>query len=175
MSVVSCLTPLLHFYCLWYYTHLSIICVDLDPGTHMRCIWFLSRNRVWQHTVLIRHIEQESLKETPQNLLHGKYMKRLRKSPKRKNGRNTTKPWGITSNHLYIPWKVHTRSSFCPIILPSDKISPWSSQARLLVLEIPREKEEENSKTKWARLPRDGCHPITPWVIWRQADRLKYP
>jgi hypothetical protein len=25
---------------------LSIICVELDPGTHMRCIWFPSGNRV---------------------------------------------------------------------------------------------------------------------------------
>jgi hypothetical protein len=25
---------------------LSIICVKLDPSTHMRCIWFLSGNRV---------------------------------------------------------------------------------------------------------------------------------
>jgi hypothetical protein len=25
---------------------LSIICVELDSGTHMRCIWFLSGNRV---------------------------------------------------------------------------------------------------------------------------------
>jgi hypothetical protein len=28
--------------------------------------------------------------------------------------------------------------------------------------------EEENSKTKLARVPRDGSHPLTTWVIWRQ-------
>jgi hypothetical protein len=45
-----------------------------------------------RHKVHIRDIQQESLKETPPNLPHGKSKKRLQKSPKRKNGRNTTKP-----------------------------------------------------------------------------------
>jgi hypothetical protein len=45
-----------------------------------------------RHKVLIRDIQQESLKETPPKLPHGKSKKRLQKSPKRKNGRNTTKP-----------------------------------------------------------------------------------
>jgi hypothetical protein len=45
-----------------------------------------------RHKVLIRDIQQESLIETPSNLPHGKSMKRLQKSPKRKNGRNTIKP-----------------------------------------------------------------------------------
>jgi hypothetical protein len=45
-----------------------------------------------RHKVLIRDIQQESLKETPSNLPHGKSKKRLRKSTKRKNGRNTNKP-----------------------------------------------------------------------------------
>jgi hypothetical protein len=45
-----------------------------------------------RHKVLICDIQQEFLKETPSNLPHGKSKKRLRKSPKRKNGRNTTKP-----------------------------------------------------------------------------------
>jgi hypothetical protein len=47
-----------------------------------------------RHKVLIRDIQQESLKETPppQNFPTEKSKKRLRKSPKRKNGRNTTKP-----------------------------------------------------------------------------------
>jgi hypothetical protein len=44
------------------------------------------------HKVLIRDIQQESLKETPPNLPHGNSKKRLQKSPKRKNGRNTNKP-----------------------------------------------------------------------------------
>jgi hypothetical protein len=42
--------------------------------------------------VLIRDIQQESLKETPSKLPHGNPKKRPRKTPKRKNGRNTTKP-----------------------------------------------------------------------------------
>jgi hypothetical protein len=45
-----------------------------------------------RHKVLIRDIQQESLKETPSNPPHGNSKKRLRKSPKRKNGRNTNKP-----------------------------------------------------------------------------------
>jgi hypothetical protein len=45
-----------------------------------------------RHKVLIHDIQQESLKETPSNPLHGKSAKKLRKSPKRKNGRNTNKP-----------------------------------------------------------------------------------
>jgi hypothetical protein len=45
-----------------------------------------------RHKVLIRDIQQETLKETPSKLPHEKSKKRLRKSPKRKNGRNTTKP-----------------------------------------------------------------------------------
>jgi hypothetical protein len=45
-----------------------------------------------RHKVLIRGTQQESLKETPPNLPHKNSKKRLRKSPKRKNGRNTNKP-----------------------------------------------------------------------------------
>jgi hypothetical protein len=45
-----------------------------------------------RHKDLICDIQQESLKETPPKLSHGKPKKRPRKSPKRKNGRNTTKP-----------------------------------------------------------------------------------
>jgi hypothetical protein len=45
-----------------------------------------------RHKVLICDIQQESLKEKPPKLPHGKSKKRPRKSPNRKNGRNTTKP-----------------------------------------------------------------------------------
>jgi hypothetical protein len=45
-----------------------------------------------RHKVVICDIQKESLKETPPKLPHGKSKKRPRKSPKRKNGRNTTKP-----------------------------------------------------------------------------------
>jgi hypothetical protein len=45
-----------------------------------------------RHTILIRDIQQESLKETPPNLPNRKSKKRLRKSARRKNRRNTTKP-----------------------------------------------------------------------------------
>jgi hypothetical protein len=49
-------------------------------------------HQVERHKVLIRDIQQESLKETPPKIPHGKSKKQPRKSPKRKNGRNTTKP-----------------------------------------------------------------------------------
>jgi hypothetical protein len=39
-----------------------------------------------RHKVLIRDIQQETLKETPSKLPHEKSKKRLRKSPKRKTG-----------------------------------------------------------------------------------------
>jgi hypothetical protein len=42
-------------------------------------------------------------------------------------------------------------------------------------MEILRKIGRENRNTKWARVPRDGCHPLITWVIWRQAERLKYP
>jgi hypothetical protein len=56
--------------------------------------------------------------------------------------------------------------------------SAWSSfpltrshhEALKLVLEILRKIGRENRKTKWARVPRDGCHPLTPWVIWWPKD-----
>jgi hypothetical protein len=109
----------------------------------------------------------------PPKLPHRNSKKRLRKSSKRKNGRNTNKPWGTTLNHLYKPWKVHTRTSFRPIILPSHKISPWSSQAS--PMEILMKIGRENRKTKWGRVPRDGCHPLTTLVIWRQSRKTKIP
>jgi hypothetical protein len=45
-----------------------------------------------RHKVLIRDIQQESLKETPPKLPHGNPKTKLQKSPKMKNGRNTNKP-----------------------------------------------------------------------------------
>jgi ribosomal protein L25 (general stress protein Ctc) len=45
-----------------------------------------------RHKVLIRDIQQESLKETLRKLLHGNSKKRPRKSPKRTNRNNISKP-----------------------------------------------------------------------------------
>jgi hypothetical protein len=45
-----------------------------------------------RHKVLIRAIQQESLKENPLKLPHRKSKKGLRKSPKRENGKSTNKP-----------------------------------------------------------------------------------
>jgi hypothetical protein len=91
--------------------------------------------------------------------------KGLRKSPKRTNGNNTSKPWGTTPNHLYITKRFIQGLASAQSSYP---LTRSHHEALKLVLEIPREKEEVNSKTKWARVPRDGCHPLTTWVIWRQ-------
>jgi hypothetical protein len=77
-----------------------------------------------RHKVLIRDIQQESLKETPPKLLHGNPKRRPRKSPKRKNGSNKSKPRGTTPNHLYMPKRFIQGLACRPIILPSHKISP---------------------------------------------------
>jgi hypothetical protein len=45
-----------------------------------------------RNKVLIHDIQQESLKETPPKLPRGNSKKRLRKSQKKENGRNTIKP-----------------------------------------------------------------------------------
>jgi hypothetical protein len=49
-------------------------------------------NQAKRHKVLIRDIQQESLKETPPKLPTEIPRKRPQKSPKRKNERNTIKP-----------------------------------------------------------------------------------
>jgi hypothetical protein len=45
-----------------------------------------------RHKVLIRDIQQQSLKETPPKTSPGKNQERTPKITKRKNGRNTNKP-----------------------------------------------------------------------------------
>jgi hypothetical protein len=49
---------------------------------------------------------------------------RAPKSLKRTNGKDTSKPRGTTSNHLYIPKRFIQGLACHPIILPLDKISP---------------------------------------------------
>jgi hypothetical protein len=49
-------------------------------------------HQVKRHKVLICGIQQESHKETPPKLPNEKSKKRLRKSPKKRYGRNTIKP-----------------------------------------------------------------------------------
>jgi hypothetical protein len=109
----------------------------------------------------------KSQREMPRNC-HKKIAKKgLWKSPKRKNGKDTSKPWGTTPNDLYIPKRFIQGLACRPIILLSHKISPWSSQAS------PRNskgKRKGRIGKKWDRVPRDGCHPLTPWVIWRQPE-----
>jgi hypothetical protein len=75
------------------------------------------------------YIPTKSQRERPRNLYKKIAKKGLRKSPKRTNGNNTSKPWGTTPNHLYITKRFIQGLAYRPIILPSHKISPWSSQA----------------------------------------------
>jgi hypothetical protein len=82
-----------------------------------------------RHTILMCEFQNKSRKETPPNPSHENPKKRLRKTPKKTNGRDTIKPWGTTPNHLYIPWRFIRGLACHPIIHPSLKISPWSSQA----------------------------------------------
>jgi hypothetical protein len=98
-----------------------------------------------RHKVLIRDIQQESLKETPSKLPHGNSKKKLRKSPKRKNGRNTTsleEPCRIiyTYHERFIQGLASTRSSF--------PLTRSHHEALKLVLEILRKTGRENRKTK---------------------------
>jgi hypothetical protein len=45
------------------------------------------------------------------------------------NGKNTSKPWGTTLKHLYITQRFIQGLACRPIIHPSHRILPWSSQA----------------------------------------------
>jgi uncharacterized protein YlbG (UPF0298 family) len=69
--------------------------METTENTHIEAILedFLDQyHQSKKHKVLIRDIQQESLKETPPKLPHENSEKRLRKSPKRKIERNTIKP-----------------------------------------------------------------------------------
>jgi hypothetical protein len=74
---------------------------------------------------------------------------------------------GITTlNLLYTPWKIHTGLACLLNIHPSLKISPWSSQASPMenLGKIGRKIANER---KWARVSRDGCHPLSSKYICR--------
>jgi hypothetical protein len=90
--------------------------------------------------------------------------KRLRKSPKRETGKNSNKPWGTTPNHLYIPLRFIQGLACRPIILPSLKISPWSSQAS--PIDILGKIGRENRKNKMSEGSRVGCHWTRLKRIW---------
>jgi hypothetical protein len=112
------------------------------------------------HTTPTKSPRARSRKCTKESTKRG-----LRKSLPTTNRDNTTKPWGTTPNHQYIPKRFIQGLACCPIIQPSHKISPWCSQVS--PIEILGKIWMENKKTKWARVPRDGCNPLTSWVIWR--------
>jgi hypothetical protein len=137
----------------------------------------LEHRKPQNRTPLLTDLEEESKGKEPRRAqayiphkipkrkasksLQENHQEKAPKITKRTNENNTSKPWGTTPNHLYIP-KRFIQGLVCrPIILPSHKISPWTSQAS------PMEILRKIGK-KWSRVPRDGCHPLTTWVIWRQ-------
>jgi hypothetical protein len=75
-----------------------------------------------------------------------------------------------------------TKSSPC-----THASSPWTNATPPRRIHANRLKKTEqlhqlssDRSDRWARspstwVPRDVCHPITSWVIWRQAKSLKYP
>jgi hypothetical protein len=110
-------------------------------------------------------------KKSYSKLCQEKHNKELRKSPQRRTGkalhhlRNHVEP----SIHAM---KVRTRSSLPPIHPSLSLDLTWSSQASPRKLE---EKENENKKTKWARVPRVGYH-APPQIVYMEAPkRLNYP
>jgi hypothetical protein len=81
------------------------------------------------HKGFMHTFPTKSPRERPQ-IHHMKIAKkRLWKSPNKKNGTDTLKPWGTTPNHLYIQWRFIQGLACLTNIHPSLKISPWSSQA----------------------------------------------
>jgi hypothetical protein len=69
--------------------------METTKNTHIEAISksFLDQDhQAKRHKVFKCDIQQESLKETPSKLANGNPKKRHRKSPKRKNGSNTSKP-----------------------------------------------------------------------------------
>jgi hypothetical protein len=68
------------------------------------------------------YLPHQIQRERPQNRSKKIVKKGLRKSPKRTNRKDTSKPWGTTSNHLYIPMRFIQGLACLLIILPSHKI-----------------------------------------------------
>jgi hypothetical protein len=66
----------------------------------------------------------KSPREMPRNLSEKIAKKRLRKSPKKKNREELKQALRNHAESSIHTMKVHTRSSFHSIILPSHKISP---------------------------------------------------
>jgi hypothetical protein len=112
------------------------------------------------------YIPHQIPKRKASKSLQENHQEKALKSPKRTNGNNTSKPWGTKPTDLYIARRFIQVLACRPIILPSHKITPWSSQASLM--ENRRKIGRENRKTKRAKVPRDGWHTLTTWVIWRQ-------
>jgi hypothetical protein len=114
---------------------------------------------------------KEIRRETPSN----RWIERRTKNP-RKGSENHRKREmrGATRTHeesrqtFYTHHERFIQGIACLLnIHPSLKISPWSSQAS--PMEDLRKIGSENSKGKWARVSRDGCHPLFSKYIWRQS------
>jgi hypothetical protein len=110
----------------------------------------------------------KALTHDPLKEIRRKALSNPRNQPKNKNTKEAPKrPTEITTPNLLYNHERFVQGLDCLLnIHPSLKISPWSSQA--IPIEILRKIGRENRKTKWARVSRDGCHPLSFKYIWGQ-------
>jgi hypothetical protein len=76
------------------------------------------------------------------------------------------RPTEITMSNLLYNQERFVQGLACLLNIHSSlKISPWSSQTSHMenIGKIGR----ENSKSKWARVSRDGSHPLSSKYLWR--------
>jgi hypothetical protein len=109
----------------------------------------------------------KALTHNPLKEIRRKTLSNPRNQPKNENTKEALKrPTKTTTPSLLYNQERFVQGLACLLnIHPSLKISPWSSQASLM--EILEKTGRENRKTKWARVSRDGCHPLSSKYIWR--------
>jgi hypothetical protein len=110
----------------------------------------------------------KTLTHDPLKEIRRKTLSNPQNQPKNENTKEAPKRFTeiTTPNLIYNQERFVQDLAFLLNIHPSLKISPWSSQASSM--EILRKIGRENRKTKWARVSRDGCHPLSSKYIWRQ-------
>jgi hypothetical protein len=118
-----------------------------------------------KHKGLMHTFPTKSQRESPQ-IHHKKIAK--------KGSKNHQKgKMGETRSSLEEPHQViytYHEGSY-KVYLASRSSIPLSKshhEALKLVLKNPRKIGRKVTKGKLARVPRDGYHPLTTWVIWRQ-------
>jgi hypothetical protein len=112
-----------------------------------------------------RNLERNAL-ESMNRATNENTTKRLRKSPKTEIV-GATRTLEESHQTCYTDHERFIQGLACLLnIHPSRKISAWSSQSS--PMENLRKIGRENSKSKWARVSRDGCHPLFSKYVWRQ-------